>query len=157
MINYSIVIMSTVPGTKKENIGQNGVGTKAYGTSQVSEVIDVNQFAKHIADHGCTYDRADVAAILTKSVDCLRELILEGKKVNLGELGGFYPELKTEGAKTADAFTAANIKEVNVRWIPGKNFKNLRNEATFQLVPTKAGQASAVEVIKNQDTIQGLE
>ena len=153
MINYSIVIMSAQPGTKKEDITES----KAYGTSQVSEVLDLQKFAKHIADHGCTYDRADIAAVITKAVDCLHELILEGKKVNLGELGGFYPELVTEGAKTVDAFTAANIKEVNVKWIPGKRFKNLRDEAQFQLVPTRASQKSAVEVIKNQDTIQGLE
>ena len=157
MINYSIVIMSATPGTKKENISAETGGTKAYGTSQVSEVVDLNAFAQHIASHGCAYDRADIAAIITKSVDCLRELILAGKKVNLGELGGFYPELKTEGAKTADTFTAANIKEVNVKWLPGKNFRNLRDEATFQLVPTRGKQNEAVEVIKNQDTIQGLE
>ena len=153
MINYSIVIMSTAPGTKKEDITE----TKAYATSQVTEVLDLQKFAKHIADHGCTYDRADIAAILTKTVDCLHELILEGKKVNLGELGGFYPELVTEGAKTADAFTAANIKEVNIRWTPGKNFKNLRQEASFQLVPGRKAQTDAIEVVKNTDTIHGLE
>ena len=153
MINYSIVIMSTAPGTKKEDITE----TKAYATSQVTEVLDLHKFAKHIADHGCTYDRADIAAILTKTVDCLHELILEGKKINLGELGGFYPELVTEGAKTADAFTAANIKAVNVCWSPGKGFKNLREDAQFQLVASRKAQADAIEVIRNEDTIQGLE
>ena len=153
MINYSIVIMSTKPGTKKADVTE----TKAYGTAQIHENLDLDRFAKHIADHGCTYDRADITAVLTKAVDCLREQLLLGNKVNLGELGSFHVELNTEGAKTADAFTAANIKEVNVRWIPGKRFKNLRDEAQFQLVPTRASQKSAVEVIKNQDTIQGLE
>ena len=153
MINYSIVIMSTAPGTKKEDITE----TKAYGSAQVHEILSIDQFAKHIADHGCTYDRADITAVLTKAVDCLREQMLLGNKVNLGELGSFHVELNTEGAKTADTFTAANIKEVNIRWTPGKNFRNLRDEATFQLVPTRSSQKSAVEVIKNQDTIQGLE
>ncbi len=153
MINYSIVIMSTAPGTKKEDITE----TKAYGSAQVHEILSIDQFAKHIADHGCTYDRADITAVLTKAVDCLREQMLLGNKVNLGELGSFHVELNTEGAKTADTFTAANIKEVNIRWTPGKNFKNLRDEATFQLVPTRAAQKGAVEVVKNQDTIQGLE
>ena len=145
--------MSTAPGTKKEDITE----TKAYGSAQVHEILSIDQFAKHIADHGCTYDRADITAVLTKAVDCLREQMLLGNKVNLGELGSFHVELNTEGAKTADTFTAANIKEVNIRWTPGKNFKNLRDEATFQLVPTRSSQKSAVEVIKNQDTIQGLE
>ena len=40
MINYSIVVMGTTPGTKKENIQE----TKAYGTAQCSEVLDINKF-----------------------------------------------------------------------------------------------------------------
>ena len=153
MINYSIAIMSAQPGTKKENITE----TKAYGIAQSSEVLDINAFAKHITSHGCVYSKGDILAVLTIAVSCLRELILDGKRVKLGELGDFQAHLKTEGAKTADAFTAANIKEVNVNWVPGKGFLNLRDEATFQLVPTRAAQSSAIEVIKNQDTIQGLE
>lgn len=153
MINYSIAIMGTKPGTKKAQITE----TKAYGTSQVHEVLDVNKFAKHIADHGCAYDRGDVQAIIVKAVDCLREMMLAGNKVNLGELGSFYPELKTVGALTTEDFNIDNIKEVNVCWIPGNGFKNLRNEAEFQLVPSRADAADDVKVVRNTETIQGLE
>ena len=153
MINYSIFVKSSKPGTKKADIQE----TKAYGNSQVSEVFDINQFAKHITDHGSVYDRADVAAVLTKAVDCLRELLLEGKKIRLGDMGDFYPSLKTKGATLAEDFNATNILAVNVRWKPGKNFKNLRNDAVFQLVPTRSGQAEANKTIKNQETIQGME
>lgn len=153
MIKYSIAIMSAKPGTKKADI----VETKAYGTAQIHENIDLTRFAKHIADHGCTYDRADITAILTKAVDCLREQLLLGNKVCLGELGSFHNELTTVGAATADAFTAANIKTVRVRWTPGKQFRNLRDDATFQLVPGKKAQSDAIEEIKNEETIHGLE
>ena len=153
MINYSISIKSTTPGTKKEDITE----TKAYGNAQVHEVIDLYGFAKHITDHGCSYDRGDVAAILVKAVDCLREMMLAGNKVNLGELGSFYVELATEGQKKTEDFNASCIKAVNVRWKPGKNFKDLRKDATFQLVPSRAAQADAIDVIKNEETIQGLE
>ena len=153
MINYSICIMSAKPGTKKADITH----TKAYGVSQMHEVLDINKFARHIADHGCSYDRADIAAVLTKAVDCLREMMLAGNKVNLGELGSFHPELSTEGAVTTEDFSAANIKAVNVCWRPGKGFKNLREDATFQLVPSRKMADDAIEVIKNTDTIQGLE
>ncbi len=153
MIDYAITIMSTKPGTKKADIQE----TKAYGTAQVREVLDINAFAEHITTHGCSYDRADIAAILTKAVDCLREMMLAGNKVNLGELGGFYPELKTKGAVLAEDFSVDNILEVNVRWIPGKRFQNLRDDATFRLQPTRQAQAEAEKVIKNQETIQGIE
>ncbi len=153
MINYSIAIMGTTPGTKKEDITQ----TKAYGVAQVSEVLDINDFAKHIQAHGCVYSKGDIVGLLTIAVDCLREMMLAGKRVKLGALGDFQPRLKTEGARTTDEFSTRNIKEVNVSWDPGKDFQNLRQEATFQLVPSRKAQDDAIEVIKNEDTIQGLE
>ena len=153
MINYSIAIMSTTPGTKKADITE----TKAYGTAQVSEIQDIDKFAEHMAQHNSPFSKGAIAGILTDAVACLREMMLEGKKVKLGDLGAFYCELQTEGARTVDEFSAQNIKKVNVRWEPGKKFKNLRSEATFQLVPSRLQQADAIEVIKNEDTIQGLE
>ncbi|MBQ6191524.1 MAG: DNA-binding protein [Bacteroidaceae bacterium] len=153
MINYSIAIMGTKPGTKKENITE----TKAYGVAQVSEVIDINAFAKHIANHGSVYDKGDIVGLLTIAVGCLRELMLEGKRVKLGDLGDFQPRLRTTGAVTTDDFSVANIDDVVVGWTPGKNFTNLRTEATFQLVPSRSAQGDAIEVIRNTDTIHGLE
>ena len=153
MINYSIVVMGTTPGTKKENIQE----TKAYGTAQCSEVLDINEFAEHITSHGCAYDKGDIIAIINKTVGCLRHLMLDGKRVRLGDLGDFHVELVTEGAATCDDFTAQNIKDVNVRWTPGKEFRNLRQVATFQLVPCRLDQANSLKEIKNQETIQGME
>ena len=153
MINYSIAIMGTTPGTKKNQITE----TKAYGTAQCDETLDINAFADHITSHGCAYDKGDVIAIITKTVAFLREQMLAGNRVKMGELGDFFVELETEGAVTCDDFTAQNIKEVNVRWAPGKKFRNLRDEATFQLVQSRKAQAAGIKVVKNQDTIQGME
>lgn len=155
MIDYSISIKSAQPGTKKENI----TVTKAYGTAQVRKNYSLEEFAQHIRDHGCVYDKGDIAAVLTKAVSCLREIILESNSVTLGDLGTFAPSISSKGAKTADAFTAENITAVNVTWRKSADFKgkNLRAKAEFHLVPSRAAQASQVEVIKNQDTIQGLE
>ena len=153
MINYSIMIMGTKPGTKKENITE----TKAYGTAQVHEVLSFDAFCKHIADHNSPFSKGTVKGILTDAVACLREQLLAGNKVKMGDLGDFHVELACEGAVTTDDFTAANIKEVNVRWTPGRDFQNLRDDATFQLVPSRAAQGDAIEVVKNTDTIHGLE
>ena len=153
MINYSICIMGTKPGTLKAYITE----TKAYGTAQVHEVLTFDAFCKHIADHHSPFSKGTVKGILTDAVACLREQLLAGNKVKLGDLGDFHVELATEGAVTTDDFSAANIKAVNVRWTPGKEFANLRDEATFQLVPNRKAQDDAIEVIKNTDTIQGLE
>ena len=145
--------MSTTPGTKKADITE----TKAYGTAQMTEKLSLDAFAEHISDHNSPFSKGVVKGILTDAVSCLREMMLEGKRVSLGDLGTFGVELATEGAKTTDEFSAQNIKAVNVRWSPGKKFQNLRDEATFKLVPTRLAQADAIEVIKNEDTIQGME
>ena len=153
MIDYSIIIMSAQPGTKKEQITK----TLAYGSAQMRELLSLDDFCEHIAEHNSPFSKGTVKGILTDAVACMRELLLGGNKVSLGDLGTFHVELATEGAKTADTFTAQNIKAVNVRWTPGTEFRNLRDDATFQLVPTRAAQKSANETIKNQETIQGLE
>ena len=41
--------------------------------------MGIERFARHIADHGTTYSRADIMAILYMAVDCMREQLLEGK------------------------------------------------------------------------------
>ncbi|MBQ8865061.1 MAG: DNA-binding protein [Bacteroidaceae bacterium] len=153
MINYSIAIMSSKPGTRKADIQE----TKAYGMAQASEVLDINKFAEHIAAHGSVYGKGDIVGLLTIAFGCLRELMLEGKRVRLGDMGDFQPRLKTIGAKTTEEFSPAYIKDVHVRWTPGKSFRNLRSEATFQLVPSRKAQGEAIETVKNTDTIQGLE
>jgi len=154
MINYSICILSCKPGTKKT---EQSYSTKAYGTAQVHEVLDLDDFCKHIADHNSPFSKGTVKGILTDAVACLREQLLAGNKVSLGDLGAFSVELACEGADTTDEFNAQKIKAVNVRWAPGPEFKDLRADAEFNLVPSRKAQSEAIEVIRNEETIQGLE
>ena len=154
MINYSITIQSCKPGIKKTD---EHYSTKAYGTAQVHDKLDFDDFCKHIADHNSPFSKGTIKGVLTDAVHCLREQMLNGNSVQLGDLGNFRVELACEGADTTDEFNASKIKEVNVCWTPGTNFKNLRDEAEFQLVPSRKAQADAIEVIRNEETIQGLE
>ena len=152
MINYSIAIMSTKPGTPKSSIKN----TKAYGVAQISEKVDTNGLARHITTHGSVYKKADILAITNLITECVRELLLEGKKVELGALGWLYPTLKTEGANSVDSFGVNNIKEVNVRWTPGKDFKNLRDDASFKLVLGRSDEAQALADEKQKPMLPEL-
>ena len=157
MIDYSISVKSAKPGTKKANFEQ--VGTKAYGQAQIRKRLTLEEFAAHIREHGCVYDKGDIAAIITKTIRCLREQLLLGNSIVLGDLGTFAPTLKTKGAAQAEDFNAANILAVNVKWTKSRDFKGteLRKDAEFNLVATRAGQAENNKAIKNQETIQGME
>ena len=157
MINYSICIMSAKPGTKKADISAETGGTKAYGTAQANAKLTYDQFVQHMADHNTPFSKGTISGVITDMIRCLREQLLAGNIVSLGDLGSFRVELGCEGADTTEEFGAGNIKAVNVCWNPGKDFRNLRDVAQFQLVPTRKMQDDAIEVIKNTDTIQGLE
>src|SRR5574344_2748875 len=129
---------------------------KAYAIAQYSEVMNIEKFAKHISTHGCVYSRADISAILYMAVDCMREQLLEGKKIRLGDLGDFSVNLSSKGAETADKFTAQNITGVNVMWDPGMEFKNLLADAEFNLVASRSAQAAVLKAIKSGQTTVDL-
>ena len=106
---------------------------KAYASAQYSEVMDINRFAEHIASHGCVYKRSDIVAILTMSVDCMREQLLAGQKIQLGDLGSFYISINSIGAASAKEFNPAiHIRRLNVNWTCGQRFGELLEEGGIQ-------------------------
>ena len=114
--------------------------------------MTIEKFAKHITSHGSVYSRADISAILYMAVDCMREMLLEGKKIRLGDLGDFSILLASKGAETADKFTAQNITNVKVQWEPGQQFKNLLDDAEFNLVASRSAQAAVLKAIREGKT-----
>ena len=124
----------------------------AFAVAQYAEVMTIEKFAKHIASHGCVYSRADIAAILYIAVDEMREQLLDGKKIRLGDLGDFSISLTSKGAENADKFTSANITGVNVNWEPGSEFKNLLADAEFNLVASRSAQAALLKALKAGET-----
>ena len=94
MINYSIYIAGSKPGTKKADIKE----TKAYGTSQIHEALSFDDFCQHIADHNSPFSAGAICGILKDAVACLREQLLAGNSVQFGDMGRFHVELNTVGA-----------------------------------------------------------
>ena len=124
-----------------------GAPKKAYGRAQVNDTLDINKFARHIADHGSVYSHADVQSILIQMVDCMKEQLVLGNKVCLGELGSFTISLSCNGAISLEEFTTNNIKAVNVVWTPGEIFKDLRNDEhiEFEEVGSRKEQAELLK------------
>lgn len=130
---------------------------KTFAVAQYSEVMTIEKFAKHISSHGCVYSRADISAILYMAVDCMREQLLEGKKIRLGDLGDFAVSLSSKGAADASTFTAQNITDVKVFWEPGAQFKNLITDAEFNLVASRAAQAKVLKALRAGESKVDLE
>ena len=177
MINYSIVMRSVNANlfdinqakSRINKAKENGetpspedvalVATErqnAFAIAQYADVMTIEKFAKHIATHGCVYSRADISAILYMAVDCMREQLLEGKKIRLGDLGDFSVSLQSKGAESADKFSPQNITGVNVNWECGSEFKNLLKDAEFNLVASRSAQAAVLKAIKAGETVVDL-
>ena len=177
MINYSIVMrsvnanlfeinqakgrikMAQKMGQTPEQADLDLVATEkqnAFAIAQYADVMTIEKFARHIATHGCVYSRADISAILYMAVDCMREQLLEGKKIRLGDLGDFSVSISSKGAETADKFSAQNITGVNVVWDCGQEFKNLIADAEFNLVASRSAQAAVLKAIKAGQTTVDL-
>ena len=173
MINYSIVMRSVNANLLEINQAKSRINQakqegknpdqkdldlvktekqNAFAISQYTDVMTIEKFAKHITSHGSVYSRADISAILYMAVDCMREMLLEGKKIRLGDLGDFSVLLSSKGAESADKFTAQNITQVKVQWEPGKEFKNLLDDAEFNLVASRSAQAAVLKAIKEGKT-----
>ena len=177
MINYSIVMRSVNANLFEINQAKSRINAavkagetpdpadealvatekqNAYAIAQYADVMTIEKFAKHISTHGCVYSRADISAILYMAVDCMREQLLEGKKIRLGDLGDFSVSLTSKGAENAKAFTTQNITGVNVVWDCGQEFKNLLADAEFNLVASRSAQAALLKAVKAGSTTVDL-
>ena len=178
MINYSIVMRSVNANLLEINQAKSRINQakkdgkepdkkdtdlvktekqNAFAISQYTDVMTIEKFAKHISSHGCVYGRADISAILYMAVDCMREQLLEGKKIRLGDLGDFAVSLSSKGAADASTFTSQNITDVKVVWEPGAQFKNLLADAEFNLVASRAAQAKVLKALKAGESKVDLE
>ena len=129
---------------------------KAYAKNQVSEIWTLEKFAKHISDHNGVYSRGTVEGVISDMCECLVEQLLNGNKIQLGELGTFGISISSVGADSIEKFTARNIKAVNILFAPGVDFENLLGRAEFNLVASRTAQAATLKAEKAGETTVDL-
>ncbi|MBO5625741.1 MAG: HU family DNA-binding protein [Prevotella sp.] len=140
MIDYSVYLQS--------NPMDDTAAPKAYAKAQMHELMTFGKFIEHISKHNGVYTRGTVRGVVVDMCECLVEQLLEGKKVQLGELGSFWVSLASEGATSMEEFTASKIKAVNIIFTPGSDFENLIGRAEFNLVASRVAQAATLKTEK---------
>ena len=132
-IQYSVSLLKNpVKGT-----------TKAYGNLQLTGVVTINELANHMAEHNTVFSKGTIVGVLSDLGSCLRELILQGYKIQLADIGSFEPTLRTKGEAKVEDFTAADITALKVIFSLGSDFDNLLRDAEFEKTSTRAAQAKA--------------
>ena len=102
----------------------------------MNESLDIEALAKHMSDHHTPYSPGVIKGVLTDMVNCIKELVLDGKNVKLDDLAIFSCGIiPNHGAdKPEDFKVSTHIKGVRLRArATGKlSTKNLNLEATLR-------------------------
>lgn len=130
---------------------------KAYAKNQVNEIWSLEKFAKHIASHNGVFSRGTVKGVLSDMCECLVEQLLNGNKIQLGELGTFGISISCDPAESLEKFTSKNIKAVNILFAPGEDFENLLHRTEFNPVASRAAQAATLKAEKGNEKTVDLE
>ena len=108
---------------------------KWYAKAVQDRTIDFEDLVTHMSEHNSPYSRGVIHGVLTDMLDCVKELVLDGKSVRLGDLGLFSVGLKTSGAKTRDRWSVAtHVQGVTLNVRNTKTWSNaeLRKNTTLQ-------------------------
>ena len=111
----------TVKGTLKyrkvertPQVGKDAGKKKYYATAVQDRTMEFEDFVDHIAEHNSPYSRGTVHGVLMDTLDCLQELILDGKSVRLSDLGLFSLGMSSRGEESAAKVTAQSIEGVHL-------------------------------------------
>ena len=121
-------------------------GKKVCASAQYEKTLSTDELIDHIMLHGSSYRKGDYKAIISTLAEAMAELMAEGYRIDLGEIGSFYPTLDCKGADTmADFDPDKHIKAVHVNWEPGNDFKDMISRADFREDLTRRMQREALK------------
>ena len=133
----------TVKGTLKyrkvertPQVGKDAGKKKYYATAVQDRTMEFEDFVTHIAEHNSPYSRGTVHGVLMDTLDCLQELILDGKSVRFSDLGLFSLGMSSRGEETASKVSAQSIEGVHLILRNTKGWSNaeLKKKCRIELL-----------------------
>ena len=104
---------------------------KFYPSIVASGKVSQRDVAKHAAEMS-TVSIADTAAVVENFLQIIAQELAKGNIVQLGEFGSFWLRTETEGAEDEESVRANQIKNVLVRFTPGKEFQQVLDAIVFE-------------------------
>ena len=119
---------------------------KWYGHVVTTKTMTYQELCKHMSEHNSIYGEDVCLGIANKLQNCILEQLLEGKKVQFGELGTFYLSVKSAGAEKENDFSLGiNIRGLYLCFAPSRtdvnnlSSKMLKKRASFMNVKDLGG------------------
>ena len=111
---------------------------KWYGRVATTKTMTYQELCKHMSEHNSVYGEDVCLGVANKLQSCMLEQLLEGKKVQFGELGVFYLSVKSTGADKEEDFNLGiNINGLFLCFAPSRtdvnnlSSKMLKKKASF--------------------------
>ena len=87
-----------------------------YARAVCDETYDTEKLARHMSEHNTPYSPGVIHGVLKDMINCIKELVLDGKNVKLNNLAIFSVGLKSAGAANLEDFSVnEHIKGVRLR------------------------------------------
>ena len=121
----------TLYQNRNANISSGG---KWYARA-VHQPMTFDELCRHIALHSRFLDRATIIAVMTAMEDEVRRLLLEGRSVQIGEIGTLSLTIGSQGADSPADFRAArDINALRLNIFPGRKLRTakLLKDAKFR-------------------------
>ena len=122
--------------------GENAGKELWYATVVTDREMSFEEFVDHISSHNSPYSRGTVHGVMMDMLDCMKELILDGKSVRLGDLGLFSIGMSSRGEVSRDKVTTASVQGIHLLV---KNTKNWSNSELKKLCKISAYDSYGTE------------
>ena len=101
-----------------KNTSAAGKKDKYYARAFHDETVGLEELAEHMANHNTPYSKGTIHGVLKDMVACVRELLLDSKKVKLDNLAIFSLGLTSKPADSPETFsTSTNITKAYINAI----------------------------------------
>lgn len=95
---------------------------KFYASAKHERKIELDELATSVSDR-CSLRRSDVHGVLIALMDIIPDELSKGSILNLGKLGSFCVNVKSDGADTAEDHTSSMITGMKIQYRPTKELR----------------------------------
>ncbi|MFK5854887.1 MAG: HU family DNA-binding protein [Bacteroidota bacterium] len=119
--------------TIKERVNPQAImdSRKYYAFAQNQGMTSIRELARIISKES-TVSMMDTMAVIEGLLQVIPDKLIEGRMVSLGDFGSFRVTISSKGANTLEDFNEKLIVGLNLKFRPGKEFRNKLNTVKFR-------------------------
>lgn len=81
---------------------------------KTDDIYDIDKIAAHMASHSTAYTEGEISGMLKDLINCIQELVLDGKQVKLANLALFKLGINCKGVDDPNNATTQNIRKIRI-------------------------------------------